>query len=270
MKIDRTPLAERLWALGRDAWPAIDVPLGEVQEFVGSRLRVDPSLLERHASDVYLACACRSGAPAALDAFARTHLRELPRWLAKIDRRPDFVEEVRQILFLKLFEARDGAPPKIAEYAGEGPLGAWVRVAAVRLALDQRRATGPKPDVAERLAAQTAHGDPEYALLKASLRAEVVEALRGAWAALAPQAQVLLRLHHLEGVPVERLARTYGLSLPTAYRRIAEARKALSEDTLRRLREHLRLSSSEVEAAVGLVRSQLDVSLAHWLRETVA
>ena len=58
--------------------------------------------------------------------------------LTRLGREPMFVDEVRQVLRTKLLVG-DGAPPKIADYSGRGPLDGWVRAAAVRAAIDLKR-----------------------------------------------------------------------------------------------------------------------------------
>ena len=46
---------------------------------------------------------------------------------------------MRQRLRERLFVGSDGEPARLASYSGRGPLGTWVRIAAIRLALNLRR-----------------------------------------------------------------------------------------------------------------------------------
>ena len=52
--------------------------------------------------------------------------------MARIDSSSQFVDEVKQGLRERLLV---GPPPRIAEYSGSGPLGGWLRVVSVRLAI---------------------------------------------------------------------------------------------------------------------------------------
>src|SRR5947209_904462 len=81
-------------------------------------------------------------------------------WVARVGREPSFVEEVRQTVREKLLVAAADAPPRIVEYTGRGALAAWLRIIAVRAALNLRRRRGDvAPDGASDEAA--AARDPE-------------------------------------------------------------------------------------------------------------
>src|SRR5579884_1384958 len=124
----------------REAWPGVDVADADFAAAV-ERHRPAPE----HLADLYLATACAAGNAAALAAFERTHLSQVAAFVARTDSDPAFAEEVRQRLREKLLV---GQPPRISEYAGQGPLGGWVRVAAVRMALDLRKMTARAAEVA--------------------------------------------------------------------------------------------------------------------------
>src|SRR5262250_2343285 len=61
-------------------------------------------------------------------------------WDALLARPTPLADAVRQRVRMKLFV---GAAPKIASYAGTGPLGAWLRVVTIRCARDLHRTTHP-------------------------------------------------------------------------------------------------------------------------------
>jgi RNA polymerase sigma-70 factor (ECF subfamily) len=79
--------------------------------------------------------------------------------------------------------------------------------------------------------------------------------------------RTLLRLHYLDVLTLEKIARLFHVGRTTAHRWIADAREALLADTTRRVRELLVLSDSEVDSLLPLVASQLDVSLSRLLGE---
>src|SRR5204862_1158487 len=91
-----------------------------------------------------LARACADGSPDALAIFDQKILSAVPLFVARFHGGPAFTDEVKQILREKLFVCRDGAP-KIREYEGRGALRSWIRVAAVRVAVDLLRERGQAP-----------------------------------------------------------------------------------------------------------------------------
>src|SRR5262249_36728140 len=149
-------------------------------------------------ADLYLACACKEGHPAALVAFDRVHLARVPEYLARMHAAPDFCDDVRQILSEKLLVASRDAAPRIAEYSGRGSLAAWLRIAAVRTALNLRAQRREEPEESgysfeHIFAAARASTEVEY--LRKRYAHEFTLALRAAFAALSPDQRLVLRLH---------------------------------------------------------------------------
>src|SRR5262249_26695993 len=106
-----------------------------------------------------------------------------------------FVDEVQQALREKLFVGKDGSSPKIAEYDGRGTLASWVRVVALRTAVDLRRKSPEAPPEPEADQPEPATGDPETGYLQQRYRGAFDTAIRGAIAALGRDQRELLRLH---------------------------------------------------------------------------
>ena len=84
-----------------------------------------------HAEDFYLACACVARVPGSVSAFQARHGAVVDAALRGRNGGLAAPDELRQVLWEKLFVGRPGSPPKIADYAGRGPLLSWVRAAAV-------------------------------------------------------------------------------------------------------------------------------------------
>src|SRR5262245_10912398 len=126
-----------MWQQGRTRWPELPLELADFARHVLSRSGpAGPSASGGlNAEDLYLACCCARGEPAALEAFDRTVLDGVAAFVAHIDPSPSFADEVRQLLRTRLLLPAEGAPPRIGEYAGAGTLRGWVRVIAVRTAL---------------------------------------------------------------------------------------------------------------------------------------
>lgn len=219
--------------------------------------------------DLYLAFACALGVPPALDAFARTILSEVDAHVARFDGSAAFKDEVRQVLATRLLVAAPGAAPAIADYAGRAPLSAWIRVAAIRAALNLRRGAD---DAIERAAEQEVAeladaGDLELEVIRRRYRPAFEAAIARALAALPVRDRTILRLRLVEGIEVDRIATMYRVHRTTVTRWLADSRTALFDETRRILTAELGATGAELDSLVGLVRSHLHVSLVRLLRE---
>jgi RNA polymerase sigma-70 factor (ECF subfamily) len=256
----------RAFAEGEGAWPCVAVDPHDFARYLAER--VDPgepavtALAGLHASDLYLTCACAAGSAVAVDAFSKRLLSDLDRVLCGVGAAP-IADDVRQILLERLFVGSAESPPKLGTYSGRGPLSAWVRVAAVRIAVSLRRSepssAAPSPD--ETLDSLLPSVDPDLDALKLRYAEAFNAALKDAIAALPPRDRTLLKLHYVDGIPVERIARSYNAHRVSASRWLSAARARVLEETVRLVRERSRLTESELESVARLVRSQLEVSL---------
>jgi RNA polymerase sigma-70 factor (ECF subfamily) len=259
--VDASALARR-YEEAQKAWPGVVVSAEAFAAYVAERIASPNALDGLHASDLYLACACVAGDPRALQLFDAKVLSEVPRYVARLSADADFVDRVRQLLREKLL--MPGAGAKLREYRGRGPLGGWIRVAAIRTALNEQRAderaagraAAEAPAVREPL-------DPELELLKAHYMAEVKEAFEATLRALSTDARNVLRMHYLDGATIDEIAAVYDVHRSTAARWISESRAAILDEARHLLRERLKGTPSEVESILRLVDSCLDVS-ARW------
>lgn len=260
-----------LLAAGRAAWPALPLQDDDVLRYLAERVpeaAVDLSaaLADLHVADLYLACACALGSPQALSAFERHCFAELPASLGRLSSSTEFHDEVRQAVRTRLFVSEPGARPRIEEYAGRGPLAGWVRIVALRLAVDRLRAVSKQPlavdgDVLQHLAIGA---DPELGLLSAQYRDEVQAAFLSAFAALQAAERNLLRLHHLDGLTLDEIAAMKRMHRSSVARRIARCREQVAARTRDLLVERLGLDPSQIDSVIRLVRSQIDLRLEHW------
>jgi RNA polymerase sigma-70 factor (ECF subfamily) len=222
------------------------------------------------AADVFLACACAVGVPEAVRAFDAAFLENLEASLRQVRASADLVAETRQVLLEKLFVGSAGRPPKILAYTGQGALGGWARVAAVRTALnllDKEKAGSPRVDDAEAIArAFVPEKDLDLELMRARHAGDFVEAFRAAIAGLPRRDRTLLRLTFVEHLTPARVGVMYGVHRTTAMRWIDAAQEEVLARTRARLMERLRLSPSECDGLFALVRSRLDVTLSSLLK----
>lgn len=215
-----------------------------------------------HPEDVALAKACAQGE---VEALARFEARFGPLLLATARRFGDeaFAQDVAQEVRERLLVAAPGAAPRIATYGGEGPLAGYVQAATVRLALTQAARRRPaSPDAAsddELLDVPSGDLDPELDVIRRRYLAEFKQAFAEAMSALPPESRAALRLYYLDGLELADLGRLFGWSVPTASRRLAQARSALLQGTRDCLGERLGLAPRDVDSVLRLLESRLSV-----------
>lgn len=245
------------------AWPEIHVADDVFLAFVAPR---SADGLDRVlAADLYLACACGAGDAQALRAFEDHYLASIDPALAQAGLYADLYDEVKQRLRIKLFTASGDHPPRILDYMGRGNLRGWLRVTAVREALNTMR--GDRRSLADTLSGVplVAGDDPELAHLKARYRDEFRKAIAEAAAALEPRERNLLRQYYLDGFTYDALGRMYRAHLATVARWIEKARANLLTETRRVLVAQMNIPRDQVDSILRLIESQLEVSAADLL-----
>lgn len=272
IRVEDTIAGGDMWATAdataraRAAWPGIDVSDDRFGAWLTARVdRALPpadALAALQVSDLYLACACAAGDATALARFDAELLTQVPRFVARLGRAVD-VAEVQQQLRERLF---CGATPRIVEYTGRGPLVAWLRVAAVRTALNEQRRQSPG-DGEDGASLPAALDDPELTLLGARYRDAFTDAVREALDALDERPRVLLKLHLVDGVTLPRLAGMYAVDRATVVRWLAQAREAVRTAAFAALRARVGGSEAELHSVLTVLRSRLDVSLGGLLRQ---
>ncbi|MEM6294430.1 MAG: hypothetical protein AAGA54_24365 [Myxococcota bacterium] len=225
-----------------------------------SRFDLAPTIEDGALHDVVLACACVDGRKAALMRFDREVMDGVDAAVRRVDARQEAAEEVRQELLVRLFV---GDAPKIFEYRGTGPLASWVKVAAIRIAVDR----GRKEDARERVSASLAEKfveapveDPDLILLRKTHQGMVSGAVRAAAAELDARSRSLLKMQFVEGAGIDRIAFAYGVHRSTAARWIRRACLQLEERALAHLSSRQQLPRAEALSLARLFRTQLSVS----------
>jgi RNA polymerase sigma-70 factor (ECF subfamily) len=261
--MDASHEIENLLNIGKAQWPDIELDVEAFTEHL-ARLEAEdarkPADRLQHAADLYLACACARHHPPALQAFEDHFLSRVHDFVARTDPAPEFAADVRHQLRDRLLVAEPGSLPRIARYSGRGPLGGWVRMAAVRVALDLKRSANPVAGT-ERLPDVDDSNNPEIQTLKRRYSAEYQLALREAWHGLAVRERTLLRLHFVDGRNVDEIGKIYQVHRATAARWIVAARERVLEEMIRILATRVKLTKTEFDSIANLVGQDLHLSL---------
>ena len=91
------------------------------------------------------------------------------------------------------------------------------------------------------------------------------DAFKRVLAGLDESGRTILRLHYIDGLTMDQLARLYKTQRSTIARRVAEAREKILEATESLLRDENRLSPSAVASVIRQAKSRLDVTITRLL-----
>jgi RNA polymerase sigma-70 factor (ECF subfamily) len=254
-----TTFAEIVFLAGRTTWPDVTLPF---ERIAGRASQLDGSLirLADHAADLFLAFACAEGEPEALRHFESEMLSQLEVYVARFRLAPHVLDELRQQVRVKLLV---GSAPGIAQYRGNGPLRGWLRVTAVRMAIDlgrSARETAAWPDTHLLDLALGIHEGPEQGAGRRLYRERFRAALERALAALDKRDKTLLRLAAIDNLSGEAIGAIYRVHRSTVARWFV----AIRTQVLLSVRQELRLpkapAASEIRSLVNLLRDDIDIS----------
>lgn len=248
---------DRVLARAAVRWPSLaGLDRGTFAAHLAS---VSPSgqQLEDHGDDLALVAACLAGLPGAIrdleqGAISAASLA-LSRFSLDEEGRADLLQELRVRLLV-------GPPPRLASYRAYGSLAAWVRMSALRLAIDYLRTRKPKSPITLDVAGQfaDARGDkPDRSSLVAWIEKDLEASLRS----LTPKERTLLKLHFINRVGIDQLARLEGVHRATVARQLIVLRGRIFQDLVRRLKLQMDLPSEDIRSLCRSVMSEVHVSL---------
>ncbi len=261
---------QKAWEAGRAAWPSLAIAPEAFMRHLAQRMPAGAPLVASLGSmevqDLYLACGCLQGDPTALAEFERHFLSQVSAYLARGDALPGFTDEVKQLLRVHLFVPGQETLPRIAAYTGRGPLGAWLRVTAVRSAINLRNA-GKSRGTADRIDAMLAEvvsPDPELALLKMRHGREFRAAFEAALETLSDREGTIIQLYFLRGMTAAQIASLYDVTWRTVQRWVAAIQEKILAETRRHLASQLSISVRELDALMRVMQSQLSSTIARF------
>lgn len=248
---------------GRLKWPSISLALDAFVAYchhISGGEGLSPQM-RLYAADLYLCCACTLGNSEAARLFEQDAYDVVLGAISRICRDPEFVHETLQEFWKKLIV---GPEAKVLHYRGRGPLQAWLRVAAIRLAIDRHRSEravlGREVDLSECLAER--EFAQETTLIRARFQVPFRDALRRAVAALSQKDRNLLRMHLLGRCSIDQIGRAYNVHRATAARWLEQAREHIVLFVRRDLELNgNRLTESEFYSIARVVRSELEFEI---------
>jgi len=247
------------YLVGQRKWPALSLSFEAFSEH-WQRVAREHASVPVEPADLYLCCACVAGQPEALRAFEGENAEVARAAIRRIGEDDDFLRESLQELWQRLLL---GESAKVRSYSGRGPLQAWVRVAATRVALDRRRADKRHAKRAIQLPESLAAGEvsPEALVLKARFGPAFQEALRGAVSHLTEQERNVLRMHVVGRCNIDEIGVAYGVHRATAARWIERARGNIYDEVRRELCVDHKLTFSEFRSLATLLGTEVELSL---------
>lgn len=209
-----------------------------------------------HVEDLYLAWALSVGDRAAFVRFERDFVAQLA---TQIKGAGAEAGELEQRVRTKLFVPAEGEPARITQYSGRGPLGGWLRMIATRCLLDIRRARNGEH--ALELDSPGVATDPELDYLKLRYATDFKVALEAALSRLDARQITLLKLSFIEQLSASAIGVMYGVSSRTVQRWLVDLRDNVRVTTRQVLQARTAVTPSELDSLLGLVDSQLQLSL---------
>jgi RNA polymerase sigma-70 factor (ECF subfamily) len=256
-----------MYLAGQRRWPLLAVSFEDFAAHYGKVAKGGEGLTPE-PTDLYLCCACVAAQPAALRSFEAYTGDVAETAIRRVYDDRDFVRDCLQELWNRILL---GDHAKLRSYSGRGPLQAWVRVAATRVALDRRRAdkrhVKREVQLSESLAA--AEVSAEANLLKARFGRAFQEALRRAVARLSEQERNVLRMHVVGRCSIDEIGLAYDVHRATAARWIERARERIYGDVRRELCVDHKLTASEFRSLATLLGAELELSLGFGSTATV-
>jgi RNA polymerase sigma-70 factor (ECF subfamily) len=253
------------------AWKGVALTLERFAGAIVASRRPDEDLDTLHTKDLYLVLACLDADPRAIEVLHET-LRSVRPSIERACRdcgisADDVLQGTLEKLLVGKGKGKAAEAPKLAQYTGRGPLVAWLRVVAMREALQDHR-RGARARRNEEASAFLANEPPlpmEIALLRDrhidAFRAAVKEAM----GRLTPEQRTLLRFHTVDGLSIDELAPLLAVHRATVARRLERARTDVLEHTQSILSERHGLTKSEAESLCKALGTGVDVSIARAL-----
>jgi RNA polymerase sigma-70 factor (ECF subfamily) len=249
------------WQQARDEHPGVEV---SEREF-SARAEKFPAEARQHMSpgELYLLCGCQLGQTAALRRFRDEMLGRARLALSRMQLTQGLAEEAEQSVWSKFMVAEPGKDLPLWDYVGRGRLSVFLQVSATRIAVSLlRRENKYVMCEDEALARSVGVSDGlDLALIRQTYEGSFKTALKAAFSALSERQRTMLRLHYVDRVTGDELAKMYRVHRATVTRWLAEARQRLASETRDRVMREAGVTESDFHSLMGVLLSRLDLSM---------
>lgn len=263
---------QAILAEGLAEWPGVEPDPEGFIDFLAKRLPREghpvEALTRLKTVSLYLAYACLKGTAGAAEAFARAFHPVLNRALHGVTAEASQIDDVKQAVYQKLFVPAGDKEPAIHKYDGVGELRSWVRVTAVRMALNLHRDRKRERPLSPQLLLTRPDGriGPEEDYLKRLYSDAFKRAFEQALQSLQSPQRNLLRYYYIDGLTVEQIGTMYRVHKATISRRLDHIREQLLTETRNGLVRQLDVGQTEFESIMRLIHSRLDASICRYLK----
>jgi RNA polymerase sigma-70 factor, ECF subfamily len=228
---------EEAWQRAGESWPDLSPTQSKFRQAFADcweSCRLTAGTPPVFVEDVYLVQACLKGISTALRAFEARHMSQVPSYVSRFAFSEADLADVEQSLRVRLLT---GPRPKLASYTGVGPLSSWLKVTAMRTALNlvaARQAGGADVEPEDMLVLVTTDlpsvEQKVLNLLMTETHRELVrEVLGDALASLSDHEKTVLRMYLLDGIAVHALARVFAVHRATVARWLGSIRAHVLE-----------------------------------------
>jgi RNA polymerase sigma-70 factor, ECF subfamily len=257
-------LLQAVHGAARDQWPAIDLAYDRFEAVV-RELDVSADGLRNWGRDLFLACAAGDGHPAALREIDVTCIMTLPGRILRLGSTLESINDVLQSVRTRLFS---GPAPRIRAYNAAAPLRQWIKVVAIRTAIDTHRRDSyvARAEVAWSEAIFGQPTDAATTVMRGQYKEELERTLRIVLTEISARDKAVLRLHVLEGMSIERIATIYGVHRVTVARWVWNAGEMLLSSLRAHFEQKFGIVPKDFDSLARLMRSQLSVDLTSMLR----
>jgi RNA polymerase sigma-70 factor (ECF subfamily) len=244
---------------GTTIWPDVVVPFEDFNRMLRDT-NVTSDGMRQWPGDLYLACAARHGNARAIRIIDERFVAGLGARIRRLGSKPEEIADVLQAVRERLFA---GDAPRIGAYNANGPLEQWIKVVAMRTAIDTHRkeATVPRAEAAWLEIFTAAASDASVLLIRTEYKRELETAIQEQVATLSAHDRAVLRLHVIEGVSIEKIAASYGVHRVTVARWVWKAGESILDGLRRRFNDRFGIVPQEFESLARLARSQLSLNL---------
>ena len=245
------------YAKGKARWPLLTLSLEGFRRHC-VRLGLDDRQTAARAEDLFLVAAVLDQVPRAIAHFDEC-LSVAVTVVTRIDRAPNFVDDVTQELRLKLLT---GESAKLWTYSGAGALVDWLRVTAMRIALNLKRAD--RLQVEDDLPQAVFEGQ-EALQFRNWYLTDLHQALQVSFRRLTARERNLLRLHFLDGLNIERIGAVYRVNRSTIARWLVAIRTRLFRDVRDELAAKHGLDTADVKSLYRIMEQDVHVTMSRIL-----